>query len=98
MRSFIVSPTVTDKLSDLVAYLKDDLKLSEEASLAYYERFMTFIRSFGAEVDYPLCRFKRWRALGYRCTVFEKQWILAYEVVDEGVIVQDMSNAALLAE
>lgn len=66
--------------------------------MAYRERFLVFIKSFGAEVDHPRCRFKKWRALGYRCAVFEKQWVLAYEVVEEGVIVQDMSNAALLKE
>ena len=96
MRDFIVSPEVIGKLSDLVTYLKDELKFSEEASLAYRERFLKFIGSFSVEVDYPRCRFKKWRALNYRCAVFEKQWILAYEVVPEGVIVRDMSNAALL--
>ena len=97
-RSYIVSPRVLNKLSDLVTYLKDDCKVSEEAALAYHNRFLTFIRSFGAEVDYPLCRFKRWRALGYRCAVFEKNWILAYEKVEEGVIVRDISHTALLSE
>ncbi len=57
-----------------------------------------FIISLGAEVDHPLCRFKRWRKLGYRCAVFEKDWILAYETTPHGVIVQDMSNTALLTE
>ena len=98
MRDIIVSVEVLDKLSDLVAYLKDELKLSERASLAYRERFLVFIKSFGAEVDHPLCRFKKWRALNYHCAVFEKQWVLAYEVTDKGVIVQDMSNASLLIE
>ena len=34
----------------------------------------------------------------YHCAVFEKDWVFAYEVFDEGVIVRDMANTALLAE
>jgi plasmid stabilization system protein ParE len=96
MRRYIVSPKVEAQLSELVAYLRNELKFSEEASLAYYERFMDFIRSFSANVDYPLCRFRRWRRLGWRCAVFEKDWVLAYEVLPEGVIVRDMSHVKLL--
>ncbi|MDR0510277.1 MAG: hypothetical protein LBH06_04210 [Rikenellaceae bacterium] len=98
MRRFIVSAHVLDKLSELASYLKDELKISEEAAFAYQARFSGFIRSLSAEVDYPLCRFKRWWALGWRCAVFEKQWIIAYEVTHEGVIVREISNAAMLTE
>ena len=65
---------------------------SEDAAQAYRKRFIAYIQTFGAEVDHPLCRFRRWCKLGYRCAVFEKHWVLAYEVTDEGVIVQDMSQ------
>lgn len=91
-RPIIVSTNVADKLSDVVAYLKDDLKLSQEASLKYRDRFLDFIRTFSAEVDPPLCRFKKWCELGYRCAVFEKKWVIAYEIADKGIIVQDMSS------
>lgn len=98
MREVIVSPTVLGKLSNLVSYLKDDIKLSEEAAQAYRGRFIEFIRTFSAEINHPLCRFKRWCKLGYRCAVFEKDWVLAYEVFDQGIIVQDMSNTSILKE
>ena len=98
MRSVVVSDTVQNKLAELTDYLRSNLKLSEKAATDYRGRFVTFIGSFSANVDYPLCRFKRWRALGYRCAVFEKDWILAYEVFDDGVIVRDMSHAKLLKE
>ena len=98
MRKIIVSTTVLDKLSDLISYLKDEVKLSEEAAQVYRGRFISFIKTFSAEVNYPLCRFKRWCKLGYRCAVFEKHWILAYEICDEGIIIQDMSHTALLKE
>lgn len=96
MRNIIVSATVLDKLSDLVGYLKSDLRLSEDAAQAYRNRFVAYIQTFAAEVNHPLCRFKRWCRLGYRCAVFEKHWVLAYEITDEGVIVQDMSHTAAL--
>lgn len=97
-RSIIVSALVVDKLTELVVYLKDDLRLSEAAALAYRDRFLAYIRSFGAEVEHPLCRFKKWCALGYHCAVFERNWVLAYEVTEEGVVVQDMSHTSLLQE
>ena len=50
-RNIIVSVRVVDKLGKLVAYLKNDLHLSEEAALAYRDRFLAYIQSFGAEVD-----------------------------------------------
>ena len=98
MRDIIVSATVLDKLSDLVSYLKDDIKLSEEAAQAYRGRIIEFIRTFSAEINHPLCRFKRWCKLGYRCAIFEKHWVLAYQIFDEGIIIQDMSHTLLLKE
>lgn len=95
-RPIIVSNAVLDKLSDLVSCLKNEIKLSEDTAQAYRGRFIRYIQSFGAEVDHPLCRFKRWCTLGYRCAVFEKHWILAYEITDDGVIVPDMSHTAAL--
>ena len=47
-RNIIVSALVVDKLGELVAYLKNDLHLSEEAALAYRDRFLAYIQSFGA--------------------------------------------------
>lgn len=95
-REIILSTEVVDKLTDLVAYLKDELMLSQQAASAYRSRFIEFISSLKAEVDHPLCRFKRWRELGYRCAIFEKDWVLAYQVVPEGVIIKDMSHTKLL--
>lgn len=97
-RNIIVSTLVVDKLGELVAYLKNDLCLSEEAALAYRDRFLAYIQSFGVEVDHPLCRFRKWCVLGYRCAVFEKHWVLAYERTKQGIIVQDMSHTKLLQE
>ena len=92
MREVIVSPTVLGKLSDLVSYLRDDIKLSEEAAQAYRGQFVQFIMTC------PLCQFKRWCKLGYRCAVFEKHWVLAYQILDEGIIIQDMCHTAILKE
>ncbi len=56
-----------------------------------------FVFSFADEtVKYPLCRFKRWCKLGYRCAVFEKHWVFAYEIFPEGIIIRDMSHTAAL--
>ena len=98
MREVRISGQVMNKIDELESFLKNELMLSKEAARRRSNRMRKFICSFSNEGDYPLCRFKKWRILGYRCAVFEKTWIFAYEVFDGGVIVQDMSNTALLIE
>ena len=98
MRKVIVSDIVREKLKDLECFLIDELKLSEEASLKRSRRMRLFVQSLSAPADYSLCRFKRWRVLGYRCAVFEKSWVFAYEIFEGGIIVRDMSHTSLLAE
>ena len=98
MRKVIIHDKVRTKLDKLECFLIDELKLSEEAALKRSLRMRTFVASFAMPADYALCRFWKWRVLGYRCAVFEKTWVFAYEVFDEGVIVRDMSHAALLID
>ena len=98
MREVIVSVLVRNKISELELFLKEELKLSKKAALNRCGRIDNFLPSLGSSVDYPLCRFKKWRMLGYRCAVFEKSWVFAYEVVSEGIIIRDMSHTATLSE
>ena len=98
MRKVFVSDTVRQKIVDLRTFLVVEFKLSEEATYKRIDRIRTFIVSFENPVDYPLCRFKKWQELGYRCAVFEKSWVFAYEIFDGGVIVRDMSHTAALSE
>ena len=95
MRDVIISREVWNKIADLRSYLTVDLKLSEEAAMSRMDRMGDFLKAQGNPGD-SLCRFKKWRLLGYRCVVFEKQWVFAYEVVKQGIIIRDMSNGALL--
>ena len=98
MREVVISQTVQDRIDELELFLKDQLKLSKEAAERCCDRMDKLFESLGSAVDYPLCRFKKWRASGYRCAVFEKDWIFAYEVFEDGVIVRDMSQTSLLTE
>ena len=96
MREVIIAREVYDKIADLRSYLTIELKLSEEAAMSRMDRMGDFLEALGNPGDYSLCRFKKWRTLGYRCAVFEGQWIFAYEIVEQGIIIRDMSNGALL--
>ena len=98
MRKVIVSRVVVDMIAELRIYLAVELKLSEEAAEKRTERIKTFLKSLNVPVDYPLCRFKRWNALGYRCAVFEKEWVFAYKVVPQGIIIRDMSHVKMLTK
>lgn len=98
MRKVLVARPVWNKISELRTYLSKELKMSEEAAMNRTDRMGEFLKSLGNPGDYPLCRFRQWRTLGWRCAVFEKDWIFAYETFDGGVIVRDMSHAALLKE
>lgn len=97
MREVRVSGLVRDKIAELESYLINELKLSEEAALHRSARMRAFVHAFRNEADYPLCRFKKWKALGYRCAVFEKSWVFAYEIFEDGIIVRDLSHTSLLS-
>jgi len=98
MRNVSVSDIVMDKVSDLRIYLIEELKMSREAAHKRTDRIEVFLLSLAHVADYPLCRFKKWRKKGYRCVVFEKKWIFAYEVFEDGIIIMDMSHTSLLTE
>lgn len=98
MREVLIADTVLEKISELKSYLLEELKLSREAALNRTDRMDAFLRSLGNNADYPLCRFRNWCSLGYHCAIFEKDWVFAYELFDEGVIVRDMSHTAILKE
>ena len=98
MREVRVSGLVRVKIAKLESYLIDELKLSEEAALRRSARMRECVHAFRNAADYPLCRFKKWRVMGYKCAVFEKDWVFAYEIFEDGIIVRDMSHTSLLAE
>jgi len=98
MRKIHISKPVLKKISELELFLKNELKLSKEAARKRSDRMREFVASLSNPADYALCRFKKWRELGYRCAVFEKSWVFAYEIFDDGVIVRDMSHTAMLIE
>jgi hypothetical protein len=98
MREVRLSGLVIVKIVELESYLIDELKLSEEAALGRIARIRKYLQALRNAIDYPLCRFKKWQALGYRCGVFEKDWVFAYEIFEDGIIVRDMSHTSLLAE
>ena len=97
MRKVKISDNVWDKLDELTDYMIDEYKLPEDAAMRRIDRLLDFLCSLSNPADYALCRFKRWRVLGYRCATFEN-WVFAYEVFDGGVIVQDMAYGVTLIE
>ena len=99
MREVHISGLVLDKISELETYLQEEMHFSKEAARKRSDKMRVFLKSLVNPIaDYALCRFKYWRTLGYRCAIFEKIWIFAYEIVDGGVIVRNMSHTAALAE
>ena len=96
MRKVVISNSVIDKIGVLRDYLVSELKLSEDAAMRRIDRIGGFLSSLSTPVDYPLCRFKKWCMLGYRCAVFEKDWIFAYEIFIDGIIIRDMSHTSVL--
>jgi len=97
MRKVSISEVVYDKLDELADYMVDEFKLSEEAAMRRIDRLMSFLATLSNPADFALCRFKRWRSLGYRCAVFER-WVFAYEVFENGIIIRDMVYSAMLTE
>jgi len=97
MRKVRISYVVWDKLDELTDYMVDEFKFPEDAAMRRIDRLLEFLYSLSNPADYVLCRFKRWRTLGYKCAVFES-WVFAYEVFGGGIIVHDMAHGATLIE
>ncbi|MDR2585874.1 MAG: hypothetical protein LBC84_06615 [Prevotellaceae bacterium] len=98
MREVVIPYYLWSKIGEISRYLIDELKLSEKAAEVRIKRMEGFVTSLSNPADYALCRFKKWRELGYRCAVFEKNWVFAYEVFEDGIIIRDMSHTATLDE
>lgn len=58
MRKVAISETVLDKVSELRAFLTDELKLSRKAAHSRTARIDAFLVSLAGAANYPLCRFK----------------------------------------
>lgn len=96
MRKVVISEVVSGKIEELEHFLIDELQLSEPAALKRSGRLRNFVLKLRNDtVDYRLCRFKRWRTLGYRC-VQTGGWVFAYETFEDGIIVRDMAHGAAL--
>jgi len=98
MCEIIIPNRLWNKIGAIKNHLINELKLSEEAAINRINRMEDFVTSFAIPTAYPLCRFKKWRELGYRCAVFERDWIFAYEVFDNGIIVRDLVHTATLIQ
>lgn len=96
LRHVVVAPQAYEKIAEITTYLRDELKFSEFAALRYESRFTSVIAGLAVPADYALCRFPRWKRLGYRCVAVDHQWIIAYQVLPEGIIVREIENAANL--
>ncbi|MDR2912980.1 MAG: hypothetical protein LBV38_06830 [Alistipes sp.] len=97
MRNVILAAAVMGRLDELEAFLRDELKLSKEAAARRMDRVGERLHSLSTPANYALCRFRPWRELGYRCISIEG-WVFAYEGLEEGVVVRDMSHGKLLAD
>jgi hypothetical protein len=95
MRKVIVSPPVQDAIGELNLFLTIEHKMSYSAASARVKRIYTALASLGGPADLALCRLRRWRLRGYRCKAIDN-WVFAYEVVPEGVIVRDMRHSKLI--
>jgi len=98
MCEIIIPDNLWSKIGAIKSYLINELKLSEEAADNRINRMENFVMSFVIPTAYPLCRFRKWRGLGYRCAVFERDWIFAYEVFDRGIIIRDLLHTATLIQ
>jgi len=98
MFEIIIPNRLWSKIGAIKSYLINELKLSEEAAINRINRMEDFVKSFVIPTAYPICRFTKWRELGYRCAVFERDWIFAYEVFDRGVIIRDLVHTTMLIQ
>ncbi|MDR1671357.1 MAG: hypothetical protein LBR57_02450 [Alistipes sp.] len=98
MRRVVISRRVNQQIYELERYLQQDFHFSKQAarrrSGAIKRAILRLGNPFG---EAALCRFRKWRDKGYRCVSFDG-WVFAYEIVQDGVAVQDMAHSSLLSD
>ena len=101
MREVIVSEHLWGKIKEVNDYLINELHLSEEATEKRIRRMEQFVMDFAKRVDHPLCRFKKWRTLGYHCAAAVKRstrgTTMSFEIIDNTFQVIVLAAMALLA-
>lgn len=72
MRKVAISETVFDKVSELRAFLTDELKLSREAAHGRTDRINAFLKSLAGAADYPCAASKMASARTPVCRIRER--------------------------
>lgn len=98
-RNIIVPAIVQDKLAEQVTISKLTFYSPKKPPLLTGIEFLTYIQSFGVNVGSSVVQIQKMVFISLLLrVVFEKHWVLAYERTEQGIIVQDISNKALLRE
>jgi hypothetical protein len=95
MRDVVISPSVRDAIEELRLFLTIEHKMSRAAATARVKRIYASLAVLSGPIDTALCRYRRWRARGYRCLPVDN-WVFAYEIVVDGVVIQDMKHSKLI--
>ena len=87
-----ISDYVIERMNELFNHIVNEYKAPETAH-RYIEEIHEFLRKLGGSFALAICRRKKWREKGYRCAVFKRCWIFAYQIYDDRVIIHDMEYA-----
>ena len=93
MKPVEIADNVLKKLDELFYHIVFVYKAPETAH-RYIEEINEFLQKLGGCFSLSKCRKKKWRDKGYHCAIFNHQWIFAYRIYDDRVIIHDMENAA----
>jgi len=92
MKPVEIADNVLMRMDELFYHVVYEYKAPNTAH-KYIEKINVFLKNLGGCFAYAICRRKKWREKGYRCAVFNRRWIFAYQIYDDRVIVHDMEYA-----
>lgn len=87
-----------NSIFSLIDYLSDIIQMPETAA-RYADRMHEFGLALGVTpYGWPICKSISLSQKGYRCAVFEKQWIFVYSILNNRIIIQDVKNGSLIVD
>ena len=92
MKPVEIADNVTVRINELFNHIVHEYKAPDTAH-GYIEEMYEFLQKLGGCFALAKCRRKKWSEKDYRCAVFKRCWIFAYQIYDDRVIIHDMEYA-----
>ena len=80
-----------------IAFFIEGEGLPQTAKKFIDDVFLFFEKLSDKRIEHKLCRYRRWKDLGYRCVSYKRKYIVACLSLDKEIVICDFVAAKLLS-